>query len=174
MKTNIKSKRGFTLAELIVAAVVTVMIIGAAGTSMILGLDIFGSATSTAQQQRDIKLVETALKENILNARSYDISERDPGDIPAEADNEVSLYYDGDELVMQIGDAKITSDNIDSVTVEFLEGNDFCYAEYTISTPGIEHTGAIVMNNIVDDSGGSSCTLIPNGYTVLHMVLPPS
>lgn len=171
MKT--KSKRGFTLVELIVTALITVIIIGAATSAVVLGLEIFGSARKTAAQQRHIKLVETALKENILIAQSYTIEERVPGEIPDVNERGVCLFFDNDEIVIKIQGSVITVSDIDSVEIVFEEVSTLCRARYTITTPGISHQGAIVMNNIQEiDPDAAQCLLEPGSLDVLFMLLP--
>lgn len=171
---KIKSKRGFTLVELIVSALITVIIIGAAAAAVALGLEIFNSATKTAAQQRRIKLAETALKENILIAQSYTIGQRAPGTVP-EADDGIYLYFDNDVFVILINGSTITVRDIESVEIDFEKASNLCRARYTITPPGLSHSGVIVMNNIKDIAPNAArCTLTPGSLTVLNMVLPQS
>jgi type II secretory pathway pseudopilin PulG len=165
-------KRGFTLAELIVTAAITVIVIGAAAAIMITGLNIFNKSTETAREQREIRLAETALKENLVTALSYNETTSDALET---GDADINLYFNGGEFVMYIGTTMITASDITSIAIDFVAAPDaeVCSAQYVIRTKGIEHSGVIVMNNIkLIPEGAESCDLLPNTTKVLHMTIP--
>ena len=168
---NLKHKKGFTLAELIITAAITVIVIGAAATAMILGLNVFGAAANTVEQQRKIRLAEAAFKENVVIAESYNITAYDPAVPFSAGDRDIYLYYAGDDFVMQMGNTTVKTSGVDSVTVYFHEGDSLCSAEYVISTTGLDYRGVIVMNNIKTTASGTSCALSPGSTTALHMVI---
>jgi prepilin-type N-terminal cleavage/methylation domain-containing protein len=170
-----KKKRGFTLAELVVTAAITVIVIGAAATIMITGLNIFGKSAQTAREQREITLAETALKENMVTATSYNIT--DTITVPTSSDDtentDIYIAFEDDTLVMWIGKTKVTATDITEIDLTFVFKSGVCTAQYTIKTKGISHTGLIVMNNIKSVPGGEErYTLAPDSPNVLHMVIP--
>jgi type II secretory pathway component PulJ len=149
MKLNLQlnSRRGITLVELLLAVAITVLVIGAAGTALILGVRMFGSTTKTAQEQREIKLVELALKDNLQTALTVKIRTERP-DTSEMGEHRHFLYFDGSEFVMQMGNTELKTGNIQSVTIEMQTSNKVSYAKYEIITDHITYYGVVVMNNM--------------------------
>jgi len=158
------SKRGITLVEIIVSSVITVVVIGAASAMLILGMNVFNASTKAAQQQRDVRLVETVLRENLATALSYSFSDSKSGD--------VQLFYSGDALNMIIKDKSMALDTVESIEITFELRESVCYAKYLISTRDISQGGAVVMNNISDVSSTTLCVLNPSEDKTLNIDMP--
>lgn len=168
---KIKTKRGLTLPELLITSVVTIIIIGAATVIMVMGIRVFKASSETALQQRELRIAETGLKENLLLAQSYDIETHISGQAVNAAAGEICLYFEGSDFVIQTGDTRVATSGLDGVTVYFIEESGFCRAEYIIKTPGLERRGTVVMNNM-ENANGTEISLLPGASNVLRMAVP--
>jgi len=160
------SKRGFTLVELIVSATMTVLLVGATCAAMILGLRVFNATAVTAQQQKDIRLAETALKDSLATARSYTFTTSKTGDI--------QLFFTGDTLTMNMNGTALTLNTINTVSVNFeYRSTGVCYATYEIATDGVNKTGAVVLNNVSATTDSTTTYTLNSAQTnTLNLDMP--
>lgn len=165
-RMKINNKRGFTLIELIMTTAITVLLIGAAGVVMILGLRVFNTSAIAAQQQKDTRLVETALKDSLATATSYNFSASKSGD--------VQLFFSSDTLTMKMNSQTLTLDTINSVEVTYeLRTTGACYATYVITTDGVSQKGAVVMNNVTSATASTTTyTLNAAQVNTLNIEMP--
>ena len=170
-----RGRRGLSLIELLLAAAITVIIIGAAATALILGARMFGATTQTAQEQREIKLVESALKDTLQTA----LIVRFRTDRPDESETgkfRYFLFFDGADFVMQMGNTEIRTGNIQKINIELQTNNKVSYAKYEIITDHVTYHGVVVMNNLpveeVDALPYRTATLSPGSGSVFCMEVP--
>lgn len=172
--SHVKSRRGLTLIELLLASAITVMVIGAAGTALILGVRMFHSTTQTAQEQREIKLAEATLKDNFQTALAFKGLSAAPesGKLGALKNY---FYFNGDSFVMQLGMSKIETGNILSINITLHGEGKVAYAQYLIETSHITYNGVVVMNNMSGEdvpAGGYEIVLAPGSDQVLYLLVP--
>lgn len=151
---KIRSAKGFTLVELIVAVTLTAVVIGGACSVFYLVSSSYKNGTVSASSQQKALLVEEYLRKYAATARSIKDSKQDGKD-------GATFLIAGDTLT--IGEHTTTPLMDNTTTIDGIRRIDFnlngANLNYTISFPDTDYTfqGGIVMNNFSDAVTGVVC-----------------
>ncbi|MFO7611459.1 MAG: prepilin-type N-terminal cleavage/methylation domain-containing protein [Clostridia bacterium] len=155
----IKNKKGFTIAELLIAVslLLLVLIIGYMVFSTL--SNNFATGTDQSYVQQNIRFVDDYFKSNVRNIGQFYI-----GDIPP-ANLGYSVFVESD--IAKAGDTDITDSVIDDVTVKVDFSGEFVVLEYTVTghdgNQTYEIENKVVLNNVPTDSV-SAGTVISGTY----------
>jgi prepilin-type N-terminal cleavage/methylation domain-containing protein len=162
---RIRSAKGFTLVELIVAVSLTAVVIGGACSMFYLVSASFKNGTVSASSQQKALLVESYLQKYAATAYSLNDSKHYDKD-------GVTFSIVGDKLTIE-EHAASTSPDKTVATVDGIKKIDFSAGSanslnYTISFPDTNYTfrGGIVLNNC---SGATLTSAISDGGQVLFL-----
>lgn len=143
---NIRSRRGLTLVELIVAVTLTAVIIGGACSAFYLVSSSYQNGTLSASSQQKALLVENYLRK--YAATAYSLSDSTQADKDG-----VTFAIANDTLTITEHTASSSKDKV-IATVDGIQKIEFRadssnYLNYTIKFPDTTYTfqGGIVMNN---------------------------
>ena len=168
------NKKGITLAELLLAMVITVIVIGAAGTSFILGQRIYNHSAQTAVEQKELKVAEMVLRENAYLMIWYGVGDYEAANPPAGASDMVSMYFEDGELIIQLYESRMSAAGIEKLTLDFELVNGVGSMKYRLETRGIEQNGVVVMNNIKTEDRiiAAQCVLTKENGKLFQMKIP--
>ena len=105
MKTKIKSRKGFSLVELMVAIVAGLIVVLAAGIVIYLGQISWNDAWNKVNLQRDASYAMLAMSQYVKKAASATADANDPILTLVVDDNDVVFSYDADanDLLCEVG-----------------------------------------------------------------------
>ena len=163
---NLRSKKAFTLVELIVAVALTAVIIIAACSVLYLGANTFKSGTTNAFNQQKATLVETYLQKYAATASTVNA-----GDAAKGSGTVFAFQEDGTLKISKqtVSDSKTTVESIALIDgidkIEFSVGNDSLNYTIVSADDTYKLVGGIVMNNY--ESGTAEEINRTNGKTLL-------
>jgi prepilin-type N-terminal cleavage/methylation domain-containing protein len=156
------SKRGMTLAELIMSLAVSVVIIGAACSALYFGSQSAKSGAAAVADHGNAKLVETYFQDILPTASSVSVSNTKLSDKDSDVWN---FYFDsGKNLVVEKNGARQMSvEGIDGIDFTIGNAGNCTRLDYVIHSQdagnGFALSGGVVLNNSVNTGESSTQTL---------------
>lgn len=172
-----KSKKGFTLVEMVLATAISVIVIAAVCTVFYTGMHSATDGTAGSVNQNNAVLLESSLQNNFHSAESITVNTAPPlthikGTVPA------SVYYsNGDFVVEKNGKKQVSVSGIQKLKVSVSGAGNNQKVNYEIYSASGDCTftlsGGIVMYNI-KWSGGSAWdkTIDPTNGNICYMDVP--
>ena len=194
MKNPVRSNKGITLVELIVASAISVIIMAAACTMFYVGSKSAQQGATEFINHGDAYTLETQLRNNLFKARNAAVNTgADSMPAPDGDNNIVKVYFDSDKTLWVKTDStdsaqksSMADDNIKEFKLEKKVirnagggtiGNIKPTVSYTITAETnkttFELSGGITMNNVTDSSAFAlhDTTVIENTDTDKYFVI---